>query len=532
MAAPATAPAGPSATAGSEGFTRNEKSRDTRHQNIVAARAVADAVRTSLGPRGMDKMIQHPKGNVIITNDGATILKEMAVIHPAARMLVEMSRAQDIEAGDGTTSVVVIAGALLEAANQLLDKGIHPQSIAEAFLQACVKASEVLHNMATPIDMNDTESLRRAAMTSLNSKVVSQNANLLAPMAVEAVLRITDVSTATNVDLCDVRVVKKMGGTVEDTELVDGLVFTHQKVSRVAGGPAKVTNAKIGLIQFCLSPPKTDMENSIIIKDYQAMDRLLKEERFLTATMVKKIAKTGCNVLLIQKSILRDAVTDLALDYLAKLGILVVRDIEREDVDFISRTLGCQPVASLDHFTEDRLGSAACVTDEAVSGGGRITRITGVPGKSTVTVLVRASNNLMLDETERSLHDALCVVRSLVKTKALLPGGGAPEMEISQKVYEWSRTLTGSLSLCARAYAEALELIPYTLAENAGLNPIQIVTELRNRHAAGDAKAGINVKKVASFSWVGATSNVRLGYNHKYGRGESHPASVELVINH
>lgn len=495
-ASAASLPAGSRLRKQNDGFRRDEKSRDTRHQNIVAARAIADLIRTSLGPRGMDKMIQDPKDNVIITNDGATILKEMCVTHPAARMLVEMSRAQDIEAGDGTTSVVVIAGALLQAANQLLDRGVHPQAIAAAFLQAADQAQNVLEQMAVPVDLMDTESLIRAATTSLSSKVVSQNAGFLAPMAVNAVTRIIgDLSTATDVDLDDIRVVKKLGGTVEDTELVDGLVFTNQKVSRVAGGPTRVKNAKIGLIQFCLSPPKTDMENNITIKDYQSMDRLLREERVLTASMVKTIADTGCNVLLVQKSILRDAVTDLSLSFLARRGILTIRDIEREDIEFISRTLNCTPVASLDHFTADRLGSADEVADDHCPSGGRLTRITGVPGKSTITILCRASNGLMLDETERSLHDALCVVRCLVKKRGLLPGGGAPEMQISQKLLEWSRTLSGYLPLCVKEYAQAFEVVPYTLAENAGLKPIEIVTELRSRHAKGESSVGINVKK-------------------------------------
>jgi len=479
----------------SDKLNRSERSNDVRHQNIIAARAVADAVRTSLGPRGMDKMIEDGKGGVVITNDGATILKELSVSAPTAKMFVELSKAQDVEAGDGTTSVVVIAGAFLEAAQILLGKQIHPQIISECFMEACDKAVEILTAMSKPVNLSDKEDLIKSASTALNSKVVSQSAPLLAPMAVEAVLRVINQQTATNVDLRDIRVVKQLGGTIDDTELIEGLVFTNQKVARGAGGPTRVQSAKIGLIQFCLSPPKTDMENNITIKDYQAMDRILREERLIIAKMVKQIAATGCNVLLIQKSILRDAVTDLSLDYLAKCKILVVRDIERDDIEFISRTLGCEPVASLDHFTTEKLGKADLVCDEDTGGSGRMIRITGVPGKDTVTVLCRASNGLMLDESERSIHDALCVVRSLVKTRGLLPGGSAPEMEVSQKLHAWSRTLSGIKQLCVRAYAEALEVIPFTLAENAGLDPMAIVTELRNKHATGDKYSGINVRK-------------------------------------
>ncbi|CEM33860.1 unnamed protein product [Vitrella brassicaformis CCMP3155] len=480
-----------------EQLSKNEKTKDVRRQNIVAARAVADAIRTSLGPRGMDKMIQDAKEGVVITNDGATILKQMAVQHPTAKMLVELSKAQDVEAGDGTTSVVVIAGALLGAAEMLLNKGLHPQAIAEAFLQASNKSVEILREMSTSVDLNDRDVLIKNAATSLSSKVVSQNAAQLAPIAVDAVMKALDPANPDNVDLNDIRVVKKLGGTVDDTELVEGLVFTQQKVVRSAGGRSFVKDANVGLIQFCLSPPKTDIENNITIKDYQAMDRLLREERLILAKMIKQIAATGCNVLLIQKSILRDATTDMSLDYLAKAKILVVQDIEREDVEFICRTLGCEPVASLDAFTSDKLGHADMVCEEDVGGEGKIARVTGVKGKGTVSVLIRASNQLTLDEAERSLHDALCVVRSLVKEKALIPGGGAPEMELSQKLNEWGRSLPGVQSLCVKAFADALEVIPYTLAENAGLNPIEIVTELRNRHAAGEKHAGVNVRKGA-----------------------------------
>jgi len=433
------------------------------------------------------------KGGVIITNDGATILKEMSVIHPTARMLVELSKAQDAEAGDGTTTVVVLAGALLEAAERLLDKGIHPQTVSAAFLKCANKASEILKSISRPVDLSDRESMIQSATTALHSKVVSQSSTLLAPLAVDAVMKV--VHEDTDVDLNDIKVVKRLGGTVDDTELVEGVIFGQQKAVRAAGGPTSVKNAKIGLIQFCVAPPKTDMENNITVKDYSAIDRLLKEERVLVAKMVKQIAATGCNLLLIQKSILRDATTVLSLDYLAKAKIMVVRDIERDDVDFISRTLGCDPVASLDHFTSDKLGVAESVAEDDDGTGGRIVRITGVKRRGTVSVLCRASNQMMLDEAERSLHDALCVVRCIVKQRALLPGGAAPEMELSQKLHQWGRSLAGVEQMCVKQFAEALEIIPYTLAENAGLMPVEIVTELRNRHAKGDANAGIDVRR-------------------------------------
>jgi T-complex protein 1 subunit delta len=474
-----------------------DKGRDIRLANIQAAKAVAAAVRTSLGPRGMDKMIQDARGQVVITNDGATILKQMQVSHPTAKMLVELSRSQDIEAGDGTTSVVVIAGALLGAAEQLLEKGIHPQSISDGFMKAAAKADAVLREIAIPVSMDDRETLILSASTSLNSKVVAQSSDLLAPIAVDAVLMVADRSTEPpTVDLSDVRISTRLGGTVDNTELVDGLVLT-QKVSKIAGGPSRIENAKIGLIQFCLSPAKTDMENTVSVKDYTQMDRILREERAQLAKMVKQIAKTGCNVLLIQKSILRDAVTNLSLDFLAKAKILVVRDIERDDIDFLSRMLGVEPVASLDHFSADKLGSAALVNEEHMGGEGlgSIVRFTGIGTQSKcVSILMRGSTHVVLEEAERSLHDALCVVRSLIKVPAMIPGGGCPEMEISVRLRKWADTLTGVESYCVRHFAEALEVVPSTLAENAGLNAIEIVTQLRAAHAQGHVHAGVDVK--------------------------------------
>jgi len=476
-------------------YKDKDKPTQIRYSNIQAAKAVADAIRTSLGPRGMDKMIQASNGDVTITNDGATILKQMQVLHPAAKMLVELSKAQDVEAGDGTTSVVVLAGSLLDACLGLLERGIHPTAVSESFQRAAAKATEILESMVTPLDLNDRESLLKSASTSLNSKVVSQYSSILSPIAVDAVMKIIDPATATNVDLKDIKMVKKLGGTVEETELIDGLVFTSRTSG--AGGPNKVEKAKIGLIQFCISPPKTDMDNQVIVSDYTQMDRVLREERAYILDIVKKIKKAGCNVLLIQKSILRDAVSDLALHFLAKMKILVVKDVERDDVEFVCKTLGCRPIASIDHFTPENLGTAELV-EEIQTGNSKIVKMTGIacPGQ-TVTVLMRGSNKLVIDEADRSLHDALCVIRCLVKKRALIAGGGAPEIELSMKLMQYANSLTGVEQYCFRSFAEALEVIPFTLAENAGLNPISTVTELRTRHAGGEKTAGINVRKGA-----------------------------------
>lgn len=396
-------------------------------------------------------------GEVLITNDGATILSQMQVFHPTAQMLVQLSKSQDIEAGDGTTGICVIAGALLNACSELLNKGIHPTVIADAFKQAAAKAEEVLIGMSTPVDLNDKDSVLDAVNTCLSSKVVSQHSDVLAPIAVEAVLSIIDPNSSINVDLQDVKIVKQVGGTMDDTELVRGLVL-EKGAKHTSGGLTKIENAKISLIQFCLSAPKTDMENNVVVSDYAAMDRILKEERKYILNMCKKIKKSGCNVLLIQKSILRDAYNDLSLHFLAKLDIMVVTDIERTDVDFIARTLNLLPVAHVDHFTPEKLGSAALAEEVTIAGSNsRVVKVTGIENMGrTITILMRGSNKLVLDEADRSIHDALCVVRSLVKKRFLISGGGSPEAECALRLSQWAKTLTGVKSYCVRAFAEVL----------------------------------------------------------------------------
>lgn len=405
-------------------------------------------------------MIQKGDGEVLITNDGATILSQLQVFHPTAQMLVQLSKSQDIEAGDGTTGICVIAGALLQACSELLSKGIHPTKIADAFKQAAAKAEEILISVAKPVDLLDREAVLNAVNTCLSSKVVHNNADVLAPIAVDAVLNVIDPLTAINADLRDIKIVKQVGGTMDDTELVKGLVLEHG-AKHTAGGPSKIENAKVALIQFCLSAPKTDIENNVVVSDYAAMDRILREERKYILNQCKKIKKWGCNVLLIQKSILRDAYNDLSLHFLAKLDIMVVTDIERTDVDFISRTLNLQPIAHIDDFAPEKLGSCGLSQEVTIAGStSKVVKFTDIVNMGrTITVLMRGSNRLVIDEADRSLHDALCVVRSLVKKRYLIAGGGAPEAECALRITQWSKTLTGVASYCARAFAEVM--LPY-----------------------------------------------------------------------
>jgi len=475
---------------------KNSKPQEIRKSNIRAAKALADAIRTSLGPKGMDKMIKDAKGNVTITNDGATILKQMNVVNPCAKMLVELSQAQDAEAGDGTTSVVVFAGSLLEAAEQLLNRGIHPSILSDSFQTAAKEALTHLDTITHPVDIKNKEGLLKAASTSLNSKVVSKDSNL-ASLAVDAVMSVAEDAGPNGLDLKDINVVTVPSGTVDDSELVtDGLVFKPGHFVAKTGGPEKVDDAKIGLIQFCISPPKTDMDNKVVINDSAQVDRILREERQYILNICKKIKASGCNVLLIQKSILRDAVSDMALHFLSKLKIMVIKDIERDQIEFVSKTLGCTPAASLDHFKPEVLGAAKCV-ERVAMGEKKVTKVTGVTkGKGkTASIIIRGSNSLLLEEADRSLHDALCVLRCLVQKPMLVNGGGAPEIEVAEALMKLAKTLGDVESYGVKAFARALEVIPYTLAENAGLDPVKTVTELRKVHQDGDKTAGINVKR-------------------------------------
>lgn len=331
--------------------------------------------------------------------------------------MVDLSKAQDIEAGDGTTSVVVFAGSLLGSCTSLFKKGIHPTLVAESFLSAAQKAKEILKDIAIPVDLKNRDALIQSSSTSLNSKVVAQYTQSLSPIVVDAVLKVINPDTDHNVDLRNIRVVTKLGGTIDDTELVDGLIFT-QGAAHAAGGPTIVSNPKIGLIQFCLSSPKSNIDNQVVLDDYRKMDRVLQEERNYIRNLVSVIQKTGCNVLLIQKSILRDSVNDLSLQLLAKVKIMVIRDIERSDIETISKAFGCTPVASIESFAKEKLGSAQLAEEVTANEQGSFVKITGIPDSAKiVSIFCRASNRLVLDEVERSIHDALCVIRSLVKQR-------------------------------------------------------------------------------------------------------------------
>nr|UXY87162.1 T-complex protein 1, delta SU [Cryptomonas sp.] len=462
--------------------------------NLHMAKGVSDAIRTSLGPHGMDKGIISDQ-EILITNDGATILNSAIFNHPAAKMLVNISKSQDLEVGDGTTSVVVLSGSFLGSCLNLLDKGISPTKISDNFRFCLKKAQETLICMALPVDLNDENALYQAASTSLESKVISVQSHLLSPVAVKSVLRITDLTTSCDVNLKNIKIIKKVGGTIEQTELLDGVGIEYPVVKSY-NGPTKIISAKIAYIQFHISLPAIDNENTVIVKDYLSMDRILREEKQYIVSICRKIRSSGCNVLLIQKSILRESISNLALQILAEMQIMVIKDISREDLDFITTSFSCVPIVDIESISLEKLGYAEIV-EEKTYGSEKITCFKGIKStrSKTASVVIRSSNRLLLQEAERSFHDALCVIRSIVRRRYLVGGGGSAEIEISFTLKQFSKSMTGADCFCIMAFANSLEVIPYTLSENAGLEPIDIVSQLRTLHSIGNKFSGINVKK-------------------------------------
>jgi T-complex protein 1 subunit delta len=475
----------------------NEKSNEKKNiqkSNLYMAKEVSDAIRTSLGPHGMDKGIIFDR-EILITNDGATILENAVFDHASARMLVNISKSQDTEVGDGTTSVVVLSGSFLGSCLSLLEKGISPTKISDNFRFCLKKSQETLIRISMPVDIKNEQALCQAASTSLESKVISVQSHLLSPIAVKSILKITDVYSSCDVNLKNVRIIKKIGGTIEQTELLDGVGLEYSIVKSFSG-PIKIQFAKIAFIQFHISVPVTDTENVLVVKNYSSMDRIIREEKQYITSICRKIKASGCNVLLVQKSILRDSISNLALQILAEMQIMVIKDIDRDDLSFITNSFCCAPIVDIELMTPEKFGFADSV-EEKTLGSEKIIHFRGLrpSSRKTATVVIRSSNKLLLQEAERSFHDALCVIRSIVRRRYLVGGGGSTETEISVTLKQFSKSITGIDSFCIIAFANSLEVIPYTLSENAGLEPIEVVSRLKKLHLNGNKFAGINVRK-------------------------------------
>ena len=465
-----------------------QKGRDAQKNNIAAAKLVAELVKTSLGPRGLDKMLVDSLGDVTITNDGATILKEIDAQHPAAKMMVEISKTIDTEVGDGTTSSVVFAGALLEKAEKLLEKNVHSTVIVDGYQTAAAKALELLAHISKSVLPDDRESLLKIAKTSMQSKLVSEDSGFLSELIVDAILKIAQkTKNKYSVDLDNLKVEKKSGGSIEDTSLIKGVVLDKEVVH--SGMPTKIEKARIALVNCPLEVEKTEMSSEIRINDPSQMQMFLEEENRMLKTMVDKLHHVNANVLICQKGI-----DDIAQHYLAKKGILSVRRVKESDMSKLSKATGGRITANLDDISEKDLGTANLVQQKKVESD-KWVFVEGCRNPHSVTILIRGGSQRVVDEVDRSIHDALMVVKDVVENPSIVAGGGSPEAYLAGHLKEFADTFDGREQLAIKQYAEALESIPLTIAENAGMDPIDTIIALRAKQSGGKKSIGINARE-------------------------------------
>jgi archaeal chaperonin len=466
-----------------EGSSQN-RGREAQRNNIAAAKLIAEVVRTSIGPRGMDKMLVDSLGDVTITNDGATMLKEIDVQHPAAKMLVEVSKTTDQEVGDGTTSAVILAGALLEKAEELLDKDVHPTVIVDGYTKASRMALESLREMAEKIDPQDKPWLIKIARTSMQTKLVAKEAQFLADMIVDAVLAVAEkTDKGFRVDIDNVKVEKKPGGSLGETKMIQGIVLDKEVVH--SGMPKRAEKAKIALVTAPFEIEKTEFDAKLNINDPSMMKRFLDEETKMLKGMVDKMVEVGATVVVCQKGM-----DDIAQHYLSKAGILAVRRAKESDMTKLAKATGARMVNNFTDLSSKDLGFAALVEERKVEED-RWVFVEGCKNPKAVTILIRGGTQRIVDEAERSVHDALMVTKDVVEKPAVLAGGGAPEAEAAYRVMKWSEKLTGREQLAAQKFAEALESIPIALAENAGMDPIDAQVDFRAKHAENGKWFGI-----------------------------------------
>ena len=468
-----------------EGSNRS-RGKEAQRTNIMAAKIVAESVKSSLGPKGMDKMLVDSFGDVTITSDGRTILDEMDIQHPAAKMMVEVAKTQDNEAGDGTTTAVIISGELLNKAEELIEKNVHPTVIIDGYRKAQEKALEILEKIAITVDLNSQDYAKKAAMTAMASKLVAEHREYLAEIAVKAILAVTEkVGDKYRADVDDVKVEKKTGESVQETKLIQGIIL-DKDVSH-SGMPKRVEKAKIALLDCPLEIEKTEFDAKINIESPEQMEAFLKQEEDMLREMVEKIAKVGANVVLCEKG-----VDDMVQHFLARKSMLTVRRIKKSDMEKLAKATGGKIVTNLEAITTADLGYANLVEERKV-GDDKMTFIEGCKHPRAVTILIRGGTERIIAEAERSIHDALCVVRDIVEEPKIVAGGGSPELEMSRQLKKYAETLPGREQLAVRGFAEALEAIPTTLTENAGLDPIDVLSDLRARHEKGEIWAGIEV---------------------------------------
>ena len=452
--------------------TKREKGKGAQLNNIMAARAISDAVKSTLGPKGMDKMLVDSMGDVVITNDGATILKEIDVEHPAAKMIVEVAKSQDEECGDGTTSAVILTGELLKYAGELIEQNIHPTVICAGYKLAATKAIAELNKMAIPIKPGDKKTLKNIAMTSMASKGASASKELLADVVVDAITSVAEhIGDKTIVDMDNIQIEKKHGGSIQDTRIIKGIILDKERVHE--GMPRQLKNAKIALVNAALEIKKTEVDARIQIQDPTQLQAFLDEEESMLRKMVEKVKKSGANVLVCQKGI-----DDLAQHFLSKEGIYAVRRAKKSDMDKLAKATGATVVANLDELSTKDLGFAGNVEEQKI-GDDKMTFVTDCKNPKAVSILIRGSTEHVVDELDRGMHDALSVVKVALEDGKMTAGGGAAATAIAMALRDYATTVGGREQMAIEAYANAVEIIPKTLAENAGLDPIDMMLEIR-----------------------------------------------------
>ena len=492
-----------------EGSTQS-RGRRAQNNNISAAKLIAELVKTSLGPKGMDKMLVDSMGDATITNDGATMLKEMDVQHPTGKMIIEIATTVDNEVGDGTTSSVVLAGALLEGAGELIEKGVHPMVVINGYRAAATKAQRILEEISIGVGPEDTATLTKIAKTSMGSKLISNDSAALGAMVVDAILQVAEKSAegTYRVDTDDLKIEKKAGGSLKDTSFTRGVVLDKEVVH--SGMPRRVEEARIALVSSALEIKKTEFDAKINIGRPEQIQQFLDEETRMLKSMVEKISGSGANVLICQKGI-----DDVAQHYLAKTGILSVRRVKESDMTKLAKATGARIVAGLDGLTSADLGQAGLVEERKLEDD-KWVFVTGCKSPKAVSMLVRGGSQRVVDEAERSIHDAVMVVKDVLENPLVVAGGGAVEEELAYRLSKWSALVQGREQLAAEKFADALESIPLALAANAGFDPIDTQVELRESHGAGKKWAGVDV--------------LGKGVRDMLGKGVIEPTSVKEQV--
>lgn len=503
-----------------EGYTRTQ-GRDAQRMNIAAAKMVAEAVRTTLGPKGMDKMLVDDLGDIVITNDGATIVDEMSIEHPAAKMMVEVAKTQDEEVGDGTTTAVVIAGELLKNAEKLLDQGIHPSTIVRGYRQAAEKSHGILDKISEKVDIKDTKLLQKIAETAMTGKGAESAKEYLSDLAVRAVTQVaTQENGKSKVDLDNIKIEKKQGASIGDTELIQGVIIDKEAVHDAM--PKVVKNAKIALLDSALEVKETETDAEIRITSPDQLQAFLDQEEKMLRGMVDKVVESGANVLVCQKG-----VDDVAQHYLAKKDILAARRAKKSDMEALAKATGARIVTNVDDLTAKDLGSAGLVEEKKVSGD-KMIFVQECKDPKAVSVLIRGGTEHVVDEAERAFKDAIGGVAAAIEVGKIVTGGGAPEIAISKGLREYAETIGGREQLAINAFADSVEIIPRTLAESAGKDAIDVLVELRSRHEKEGAAIGFDVMngKVANLWKEGVVEPQKIKTQAIKSSGEA----VELIL--